>query len=94
MCGNSETHLDLHIEHGVRPHSQPKRRLHIVRQPLLIPLLDRSPLLAEPCFLCEVEQTLELVEVLEPDSLVELERLRDQVAELRVALCLDGIDRF
>jgi hypothetical protein len=54
---------------------------------LLIALFDPRPLLTECLVLNVFEETLELREVLEPDTLVELQRLRDEGTELRVALC-------
>lgn len=78
--------LDLDIEHRIGPDSQTEGRLDVVRKPLLVALLDGGPLLAELGILGEVEQALELVEVLEPDVLLELERLGDEVTEFGVAL--------
>ena len=78
--------LNLHIKHRIRPHSQPKRCLNMMRQPLFIPLLNRKPLLAELSVLGVIEQTLELEEVFEPDVFLQLESLGDEVAEFGVAL--------
>jgi hypothetical protein len=83
----STTHLDLHIEHRIRVDLQPKRRLDVVCEALLIAPFDHRPLLAECLVLNVFEETLQLGEVLEPDALVKLQRLRDEGTELRVALC-------
>lgn len=55
-------------------------------QPLLIPLLDRSPLLSESGVFSERKEVLEFGEVLEPDGLFDFQGLGDQVAKLGVAL--------
>ena len=52
--------LDLDIEHSIGPDCQAKRRLHVVREPLLVALLDGPPFLAELWNLGEVEEALEL----------------------------------
>ena len=79
-------HLDLNIEHRIRAHGQPEGSLDIMRQSLLVSLLDRSPLLSEIRVLSEREKALELSEILEPDSLFNFQGLGDQVAKLGVAL--------
>ena len=78
--------LDLHIEHRPRVDLQPKGGLDVVRQPLLVALLDRSPLLLERRVLGELEEALELRELLEEVGLRDAQGLVDEVAESWVAL--------
>ena len=47
--------LDLHVEHRLRVHLEAERALDVLREPLLVALLHRRPLLQE----------LRIVEVLE-----------------------------
>ena len=82
----TNTHLDLHIKHRLRIHLQPKVHLHVLRQSLLIRLLDVVPLLLELLVVDELEQAFELVQIAEPLFLGDLERLGDELTELRVAL--------
>lgn len=46
----------------------------MVSEALLVTLLDRRPLISELLILNVLEETLELCEVLEPDTLVQLQR--------------------
>jgi hypothetical protein len=80
------TNLDLDIEHGISPDSQAEGVLNVVGEPLLVCLLDRSPLLPELRVLGEGQKTFKELEILEPDFLIKLEGLSDEVAEKRVAL--------
>ena len=78
--------LDLHIEHRMRVHCQPERRLDVPRETLLVALLHRGPLLLERRVLGELEEALELGELLEEVSLRDAQGLVDEVAETGVAL--------
>lgn len=80
------SHLDLNIKHRIGIDGQAQRNLHMVGQTLLVALLDCSPFIAERLVLGVRKELLEHVEVLEPDTLVHLEGLGDQGAQLRVAL--------
>ena len=78
--------LDLHIEHRMRVHRQPERRLDVPREALLVALLHHGPLLLERGVVRELEQALELVQVLEELGLRDPERLFDEGAQAGVAL--------
>ena len=78
--------LDLDVEHRLGVDLVAERRLDVVREALLVALLDRGPLLAEGGVLREREELLQHEEVLEPDLLRNAERLGDERAELGVAL--------
>ena len=82
MC----THLDLDVEHRPRVDLEPKRRLDVVRQTLLVALLDRRPLLLEARVVDVLEQALELRQVLEESGLRDLQCLVDEVTQAGVAL--------
>lgn len=64
----------------------PSRNLNIMRKPLLVALLDSSPLLDERRFVHMFEETLELRQILQERCLGELESLGDELGETRVAL--------
>ena len=78
--------LDLHIEHRMRVHCQPERRLDVPREALLVALLHRGPLLLERGVVRELEQALELVQVLQELGLRDPKRLLDEGAQAGVAL--------
>lgn len=80
------TNLDLHIKHRVRVHRQSQCRLHMMRQSLLVALLDRRPFFTERFILYKRQQILQLLEVLEPHALVDFEGLGNEGGELGVAL--------
>ena len=78
--------LNLHIEHRLGIHPNPQRRLHMMRQSLLIALLNRRPLLLEHRIVDELEQAFEFVEIAEPDFFRRFERFGDERGERGVAL--------
>ena len=63
-----------------------ERLLDVLRQTLLVALLDSSPLLLERRVFGKLEQALELREILEEGRLREVEGLLDEIAEAGVAL--------
>lgn len=65
---------------------KPKRVLNMLRKTLLIALLDRGPFLLERRVVRVLEQTLELVQVLQEVRLRDLQCLLDERAQLRVTL--------
>lgn len=58
----------------------------MVRQPLLVALLDGRPLLLEGRVINILEQAFKLCQVLEECSLRQIESLADEVAETGIAL--------
>ena len=56
--------LNLHIKHRLGINLNSKRSLNMVRKPLLIALLNGSPLLLESRIVDKLEKALKLVEVL------------------------------
>lgn len=78
--------LDLDIEHRLGVNFVAKGRLNVVRQALLVALLDGSPLPLEARVVDVLEQALELVEVLEELAFRDAQGLLDEVAKARVAL--------
>ncbi len=53
---------------------------------LFVALLHDGPLLLESRIIGKLEQTLKLVQVLQPDFLLDLQRVGDQITEKWVAL--------
>lgn len=82
----SATGLDLHIKHRFCVDLDAKGRFDMVSKALLVALLDSGPLLLERAIVDELEKTFEFVQVLEPDFLLDAERLGDEIAQQRVAL--------
>ena len=60
--------------------------MHVGSKPLLVSLLDPSPLFPELGILSEGQETLKELEVLEPDLLVKFESLGDELGESGVAM--------
>lgn len=89
---NPQTHLilmqplNLHIKHRARIDLKAQRRLHIMRQALLVALLHRGPLLLERRVVDELEQVRELRELFQERRLRHAQSLADQAAQPRVAL--------
>ena len=79
-------YLNLHIEHSVRVDRDAEVGLDVLRKTLLVRLLDRDPLLLEQRVVDVLQEALELEQVAQPHFLLNAERLRDQLAEARVAL--------
>lgn len=78
--------LDLYVEHRLRVDLEAERGLDIVREALLVALLDGDPLLLEARVIDILEQTLELAQVLEELALRDAQRLVDEIAQPWVAL--------
>ena len=81
-----QKYLDLNIKHSIRADRKVKSLLNIGSKSLLVALLDRCPFLAEIGIFKVLEKTFKLRQVLEPNSLVDLQSLGDEVTELWVAL--------
>ena len=75
---HANTHLNLHIKHLLRVHLQPKRGPDMVRQALLVLLLDLGPFCTKRRVLREGKEFLKLVEVFEPHFLLDFECLGDE----------------
>ena len=58
----------------------------MMRQSLLVALLDRRPFFTERFILDKRQQILQLLEVLEPHALIDFEGLGNEGGELGVAL--------
>ena len=76
----------MHIKHRLCVDLNTKGGLDVVSQPLLVRLLDSSPLLLELGVIGVFNKTLELLKVLEPHRLRDLERLGDEGRESGIAL--------
>ena len=76
----------MYIEHRLGIDLDAKGGLNIVSQPLLVRLLDGCPLLLEFWVVSVFQETLELLEILEPLGFGDLESLGDEGGETGVAL--------
>lgn len=80
------TDLDVNIEHSLRVDLVTQGAFNIRCQPLLVALLDGSPLPLELRIVSELQQTFEFVQVFKPGALRDFERFCDEGAETGVAL--------
>ena len=78
--------LRLHVEHGLGVDTDTEGILDIVSQPLLVYLLDCSPFLLELVIVDVFEKTLNLVKILKPLGLGNVEGLSDERGEAGVTL--------
>ena len=76
----------MHVEHRLGVNLDAKGRPNVVSQPLLVRLLDDSPLLLELGIFCIFQKTLEFLEILEPFFLGDLEGLGDEGGKARITL--------
>lgn len=78
--------LDLHVEHRHRVDLDSELGLDMMCESLLVTLLYGGPFLLERRVISKLQQALELVQVLQPDFLLDLQGFRNQVAKKWVAL--------
>ena len=78
--------LHMHVEHSLGVDLDTERRFNVVSQPLLVRLLDCGPFLLEFGVVGVFEETLNLLEILEPLGLGDLEGLSDERGETGVTL--------
>lgn len=78
--------LDLYVEHRHRVDLDSELGLDVMCESLFVTLLYGGPFLLERRVVSKLQQALELVQVLQPDFLLDLQGFRDQVAKKWVAL--------
>ena len=82
----THTYLNLHIKHSIRVYLDAKHDLHMMREPLLVALLDFCPFSLESFVVDIREKPLEERQVFEPDTFVDLESLCDEGTQVWVTL--------
>lgn len=80
------TYFNLYVEHSISANLQGQCRPDIVSQTLFVALLNCSPFCSESLVFSIWKQSLEPGEVLQPDTLLQLEGLRNERAQFRITL--------
>lgn len=81
-----DAYLNLDIEHRMRVDLETQSVLYVVREPLLVALLHRRPLLLERGVIDVLQESLELRQILEEVRLGDLQSLLDEIGQLGIRL--------
>lgn len=86
LSRNPHKYLDLNIIHGICANFETKGHFDVVGQSFLVALFDCSPLGTESLAFGVRKQSFQLGELLQPGTRAQLEGLRNERAQLGIAL--------